>query len=137
MLKILGRIILAVVGVWLIAASIKPILDVYNDIKEQGMTIQTIFSNLNILIPIATKLLNVVLGLIAIFGAISGKASLILTICGLVMIFDVVYQIYVLTNGFVDQVEVQQILSLVGSCLRPVLYFLGSVLVRFQSGNKN
>lgn len=127
-MKILGRIILLIVGGCMIGFAIPTIIANVNNLQAASAEWWNISKNWSYLWPIVSAGLNCLGGLIAIFGAIRGKKSLRLAIvAAILLVFPIVTLVTDINNG--TTIDMARVWYYVSSFALPVGYFIGFLLV--------
>lgn len=132
MIRTIGRIILIGVGVALIAQAIPVIISNYQDLTVNGWDWEYILTRMDLISSLISQIANVSFGATALFAAITGRASFRLFWGAIIMIaiagwfFYSSYKAGTLNNW-------QTILQAVLSFALPILYFIGTIFMCFNS----
>lgn len=124
----LGRGILLVVGIALIAAALPIVVSNINEMNGYGWGLQSILDHMPIVTSLLTQIVNISFGLTAIFAFIRGRASFKLFITSLVMIAPVVWHVYTLINADTTW-EWQLIVQIALEFALPIAYFIGMMIL--------
>lgn len=134
-MRIVGRIILLIVGITLVAYAIPVIVSNWQDLTVNGWDYEYIKSRMDLVSSMVSQIVNLSAGATALFAAIRGKASFKLFWCAIVMMAGVVWYFYSAyqANALGDWRAILQ--SVLGFSM-PIMYFLGTLLLALNSGKK-
>lgn len=129
-MRTLGRIILLVVGVALIALAVPNIYSAVQALNETGWNDFASYPDkMQHLGVIIVQGFNAIIGFTAVFACFSGRASFWLTVFSIIMIGGVIWNFYnAYKAGTLGDVNV--ILQLASGFALPILYFIGSLFIR-------
>lgn len=130
-MKTIGRIILLVVAIILIANAVQMIINNCNLLSQSGWGDFSSYPEkmLN-LSAIVSQSVNALFGLVAIIAAIRGKSSFWLFIFSLVMIGGVIWY-FISANNAGTLGDFKHILETIIGFALPISYFVGSIFIRF------
>lgn len=131
-MKTVGRIILLVVGVLLLVNSIPNIIQNWKALNAVGWEDITSYPDkMTCLSAIVMQGVNAFFGITALFGCITGRLGLWLTISSLIMIGTV---IWFFVNAYKEGTigDFQNIMQTLLGFILPIGYFVGSIFLIFK-----
>ncbi|MBO5529385.1 MAG: hypothetical protein J6A47_08795 [Bacilli bacterium] len=127
-MKIIGRIILLVVGVLILVTAVPTIINTYQALSASGW--QNLFNaeGISLLGRFLGQCVNALFGIIALWGCISGHKSLKLALCAIILLISPITTIVADVNSGVT-FDFQRILYYISSFGLPFAYAFGFLLV--------
>ena len=130
-MKVVGRIILIVVGALLIAYAIPSIIDSVKALQALGGTVDWTnwaSEGVRIIVALVGHGLQALAGLFAVIAAIVGKKSFGLLIAAIVMMISPTYQVVTgIQSGALT--NAMEVLKIAAQYALPIAYFVGFLLV--------
>lgn len=127
-MRILGRIILLIVGGCLIGFAIPPIINIVQTLQANNWNFQYLIQHMELLSSLITHIVNVSFGLTAVFAGLFGRASFGLLFTALIMVGCVIWFIY--TNNVAGTLNTPEVRAqLIPNIILPSGYFLGAIFL--------
>lgn len=134
-MKILGRILLFVVGGFLLYLSITSIISSYKIIQETGWDNLFNAEGAQVILNILVQAFYALGGLYSIFLGLRGKATFISFVVSVILIAIVVYRTYQFARSDTPK-NFETIFNLVLTYLMPIGFSLGVILLTVQSNKQ-
>ena len=127
-MRLLGRLILLVVGCCLIGFSIPVVIQNYKDLTVNGWDFQYMFQHMELVSSFVSQIINISFGLTALIAALFGRASFGLLFTSVILVGGVVWFFY--TNHVAGTLTSDVIrLQLITSIVLPIGYFVGTIFL--------
>ena len=128
-MKLIGRILLFLVGVILIANAVPMIIKNWNLLSQHGWGDFSSYPDKMVyLSAIVGQSINVLFGLVAIIAVLRGKSSFWLFVCSLIMIGGVIWYFISAKNAGILE-DFKNIVEIIIGFALPIGYFLGSFFI--------
>ena len=128
MLRAIGRILLLVVGIALIAFAVPTLIEDYKLVSTNGLDFNYILSHPELLSSLLSQLVNLSFGVTAVFAALTGKSSIKLAFASIIMIAGVIW-FYYSANQAGTLGDWKNILQTALGFALPIGYFIGTLIL--------
>lgn len=128
-MKLIGRILLLVTSLCLIAFSVVTIKNNVNMIGNDWTNISSYPEKMSCLIAIICQIGNLIFGLTGIIACLKGKSTFLLKVFSLIILVNVVYSIISVYKGK-SSLDIKDISKISVQFLLPICYFIGSIFIR-------
>ena len=131
LIKIIGRILLIVAGIWLLAQAIPIMIPAINNLNSTNSwwNFGDVTARDN-MVTVLGQGINALGGVIALLAALIGKKSMLLGLYAILMMVAPVYTVVTgVQHGTITGNDWNKIWMLVGQFACPIIYFVGFLLV--------
>lgn len=126
-MRILGRIILFVVGAVMIGLAVPGVISDFKNLTVNGYDFKYMIDHMEYLSSFISGIVNISFGITAVFAALRGRSSFGLLTTTIVVIAPVIWSFY--TNYKAGTLDTMKMIQSVSGFILPVGYFLGFLFI--------